>query len=377
MKEGERKPLKARMYLWGLSLLPHIGSITIKRLVAGMGSEETAFDANVEDLKAYGGLSAAKAEAVVKARSSLDLIGEWERLTQRQGVGVVTWLDRDYPQRLLEIYDPPPVLYYRGSLGCLDGPTVAIVGRRRARPRGVGWAKRLGRALGAAGITVVSGLAMGIDAAAHEASLETGKTAAVLGTGLDVVYPKYNRQLYGDIPSSGVLISPFPLGTRPQRGNFPARNRIISGLSSAVIVVEAGERSGALITAMMAVEQNRDVYAVPGDPADSGAAGPNRLIQEGAKLIMGPEDVLEELCLSGQLKLPLEEPGKGRSPEASSRAADSTTQELLRILASPLHVDEIAGMTGLPVSVINSSLVKLELAGLVEQLAAGVFQRVS
>ena len=365
------------MYLWGLSLLPHIGSITIRRLVEGMGSEEAAFHAEVEDLKTYGGISSGKAEAVVKVRSALNLAEEWNRLTQREDVELVTWLDEEYPRRLREIYDPPPVLYYRGSLGCLDGPTVAIVGRRRASPRGLGWAKRLGRALGAAGITVVSGLAMGIDAAAHEASLETGKTAAVLGTGLDVVYPKYNRQLYGDIPSSGVLISPFPLGTRPQRGNFPARNRIISGLSSAVIVVEAGERSGALITAMMAVEQNRDVYAVPGDPADSGAAGPNRLIQEGAKLIMGPEDVLEELCLSGQLKLPLEEPGKGRSPEASSRAADSTTQELLRILASPLHVDEIAGMTGLPVSVINSSLVKLELAGLVEQLAAGVFQRVS
>ncbi len=377
MKEGERKSLKARMYLWGLSLLPHIGSITIKRLVAGMGSEEAAFDANAEDLKAYGGLSAAKAEAVVKARSSLDLIGEWERLTQRQGVGVVTWLDRDYPQRLLEIYDPPPVLYYRGSLGCLDGPTVAIVGRRRASPRGLGWAKRLGRALGAAGITVVSGLALGIDAAAHAASLETGKTAAVLGTGLDIVYPRSNERLYEDIPASGVIISPFPLGTKPQPGNFPARNRIISGLSSAVIVVEAGKRSGALITAMLALEQNRDVYAVPGDPADSGAVGPNRLIQEGAKLIMGPEDVMEEMCLSGQLRLPLEKPGTGRVPKAFVETPDSRTRELLRILTRPLHVDEIAVMTGLPVSVVNSSLVELELAGLVEQLAAGFFQRVS
>ncbi|MGI6567156.1 MAG: DNA-protecting protein DprA [Firmicutes bacterium] len=369
--------MKAQMYLWGLSLLPHIGSITTRRLVEAMGSEEAAFHASLEELQAYGCLSPNQAEAVVEARSALDVAGEWERLAKRQDVGLVTWLDDNYPQRLLEIYDPPPVLYYRGAIECLAVPCVAIVGRRRASPRGLGWARRLARALGAAGITVVSGLAMGIDAAAHTACLETGRTAGVLGTGLDVVYPRCNQRLYEGIPASGVLVTPFPLGMKPQRGNFPARNRIISGLSLGVIVVEAGERSGALITAMLALEQNRDVYAVPGDPADSGAAGPNKLIQQGAKLITGPEDVLEEMCLSGQLKLPLQGPGQPRSPEVASFAGDSRAHKLLESLARPLHVDELAMMTGLPVSVINSSLVELELAGLVEELSAGVFQRVS
>ena len=368
--------MQARIYLWGLSLLPHLGSITIRRLVGGMGSEEAAFYAEVQELQAYGGLSLSKAEAVVRARSELDLMGEWDKLTRRQDVGIVTWLDENYPRRLLEIYDPPPVLYYRGSLECLNGPAVAVVGRRRASPRGLGWAKRLGRALGAAGVTVVSGLAAGVDAAAHAAALETGKTAAVLGTGLDVVYPQSNRALHEKIPSAGVIVSPFPLGTRPQRGNFPARNRIISGLSSGVIVVEAGERSGALITAMLAVEENRDVYAIPGDPADIGAAGPNWLIQQGAKLITGPEDVLEEMCLSGQLRLPLVEEEKATSSKNASPAADSCMQRLLQALVRPLHVDELAARTGLPVSVINGLLVQLELAGLVEQLSVGVFQRV-
>ena len=369
--------MKARMYLWGLSLLPHMGSITIKRLVEGMGSEEAAFHAEVEDLQAYGGLTAIRAQAVVTARSRLDLVRGWERLTQHHDLGLVTWLDEEYPPRLREIYDPPPVLYYRGSLGCLNGPAVAIVGRRRASPRGLGWAKRLGRALGAAGLTVVSWLDMGIAASAHAAALETGKIAAVLGTGIDVVYPKCNQRLYEDIPSSGVLISPFPLGTKPQRGNFPARNRIISGISNAVIVVEAAQRSGALITAMLAVEQNRDVYAVPGDPADSGAAGPNKLIQEGAKLITSPDDVLDELGLSGQLRLPLGSSERKWTPQAESETADSNAERLLRTLVRPLHVDEIAVITGLPASVVNSSLMELELAGLLEQLSAGVFQRVS
>ncbi|NMB26166.1 MAG: DNA-protecting protein DprA [Firmicutes bacterium] len=363
--------MSARMYLWGLSLLPHLGSITIRRLVKALGDESRAFWASVEELRGVAGINPAKAEAIVMARSKMDIVRDWERLNAASTLQLTTWLDKDYPWRLLEISDPPPILYYQGDLAYLDRPAVAVVGRRRASPRGLGWARRLGRDLGAAGLTVVSGLALGIDAAAHTGALETGKTAAVLGTGLDQMYPKQNRQLAQNICLEGVLVTSFPPGTPPLRGNFPARNRIISGLSIGVIVVEAAERSGSLITASMALDQNRDVYAIPGDPRDLGAAGPNQLIQEGAKLIRGAEDVLEEMRLSSQLPLPIEFPAKSKA-----EPLEGIFGKLLGCLHEPLHLDDIALRTDLPMASINSALMHLELAGLVEELARGVFQRV-
>ncbi|NMB11913.1 MAG: DNA-protecting protein DprA [Firmicutes bacterium] len=365
--------MSQQMYLWGLSLLPHLGSMTIRRLVESMGSEMAAFYASARQLQAYAGIGGEKAEAIVRTRSRLNLKSAWARLHKRHDLGLATWLDSNYPMRLKQIYDPPPVLYFQGELSCLERPAIAIVGRRRASPRGLGWSRRLGRDLAAAGITVISGLALGIDAAAHEGSLQTGKTAAVLGTGLDITYPRRNRELSWKIRQSGVLISPFPLGTPPRRGNFPARNRIISGLSIGIVVVEAGETSGALITAAMAVDQNRDVYAIPGDPSDRGAAGPNKLIQQGAKLIRGAQDVLDEMQLSCQLQLPLVESIAMKHPDRMPGSA----RRLLQCLSQPLHVDELAMMTGLPIATVNSLLVQLELAGLVEKLDIGVFQRVS
>jgi len=361
------------MYLWGLSLLPYLGSIRIKRLVHALGSESAAFHATQRQLQTTLGMNSNHARAIIDARSAMDIEKKWHDLNATEGMEIVTWLDTDYPYRLQQIADPPPVIYCQGDLACVQGPTVAIVGRRRASNRGLGWARRLGRELAQAGLTVVSGLALGIDTAAHEGSLMTGKTAAVLGTGLDVNYPKRNRQLAKDIAHSGVLITPFPPGTPPLRGNFPARNRVISGLSVGVIVVEAGKRSGALITASMALDQDRDVYAVPGDPLDSGAAGPNRLIQEGAKLIRGAEDVLDEMRLARQLPLPTLE---GFPGEEAGKAV-GPLGDLLSHLGEPLHVDELALRTGLSVSKVNSSLLRLQLIGLVEELSAGVFQRVS
>ena len=364
--------MSARMYVWGLSLLPHLGSITIKRLVKALGSEAAAFEATATELQQATGMSLARAEAIVMARSGMEITRDWERLNAQRAMQLITWLDEDYPWRLQQIADPPPVLYCQGDLTCLDAPVVAIVGRRRASPRGLGWARRLGRDLAAAGLTIISGLALGIDTAAHTGSLQTGKTAAVLGTGLDVVYPKSNLQLAQDISRLGALITSFPPGTPPLRGNFPARNRIISGLSTGVIVVEAGERSGSLITAAMALDQNRDVYAVPGDPTDSGAAGPNRLIQDGAKLIRGAQDVLDEMRLSSQLPLPMHIP----SSTQDNHPMQGILGQLFQCLSEPLHLDEIAMRTNLPIAAVNSALLRLELLGLVEQLAAGVFQRV-
>ena len=361
------------MYLWGLSLLPHLGSVTIRCLVKNMGSEIAAFNASLTQLQACPGISTEKAETIIRTRSRLDLESAWDNLQRQGDLGMITWLDSDYPMQLKQIYDPPPVLYFRGELSCLKRPTIAIVGRRRASPRGLGWSRRLGRDLAAAGITVVSGLALGIDAAAHEGSLGTGKTAAVLGTGLDITYPRRNRELSRRISQSGVLISPFPLGTPPRRGNFPARNRIISGLSLGVVVVEAGEQSGALITANMAVDQNRDVYAVPGDPADRGAAGPNKLIQQGAKLIRHAQDVLDEMQLSCQLQLPLRESISVETLDEISPSA----RRLLQCLSRPLHVDDIVIKTGLSITTVNSLLLQLELAGMVEKLDIGVFQLIS
>lgn len=375
--------MSPRMYLWGLSLLPHVGSITAKRLINVLGSEAKAFWANTRELCAAGGLSFNNAKEVVSAREQLDLALKWKVLNEefiggKNNKGLITWLDRDYPPLLHEIPDPPLVLYFWGKLECLTRPTIAIVGRRKASPRGIGWAKRLGRELASFGITIVSGLALGVDAAAHAGALETGMTAAILGSGLDRIYPRANNRLARAIPKKGVLISPFPSGTPPLRGNFPARNRIISGLSRGVIVVEAGERSGSLITASLAVEQNRDVYAVPGDPLDVGASGPNRLIQDGAKLIFGAEDVLEEMYLSRQLKLPIsQEHGKTAPSEASGISKlDKSLGRLLNCLDGPLHLDEIAVKTNLPAADVTSGLIQLELKGLVEELTKGVFQRI-
>jgi DNA processing protein len=261
---------------------------------------------------------------------------------------------------LAEIYDPPPVLYVRGELDPADVPLLSIVGTRGATAYGRMAAERLAVGVAQAGVTVVSGMAYGIDAAAHRGALDAGgRTIAVLGSGLDRIYPSQHTRLAQQIIQQGALITEFPLGTKPDARNFPQRNRIVSGLSFGTLVVEAGERSGALGTAAYAAEQGRDVMAVPGSIYSPASQGTNRLIRDGAIPITGVEDILLEL-----------EPQRGMRPMAAERIvpADDTERALLAILGDePLHIDEIARAVSLPMSVVSSGLAIMELKGMARQ----------
>jgi DNA processing protein len=279
----------------------------------------------------------------------------------------VTLLDEGYPPLLKEIIDPPLALFYQGDLAAARGRTaLALVGSRRASPYGLNAARHLASALAAAGATIVSGLASGIDAAAHQATLDAGGTTiAVLGTGLDVIYPKGHRRLFRAIADRGLILTEFGPGTPPLKQHFPIRNRIISGLSHATLVIEATSRSGSLITARLAAEQGRDVYAVPGPIFAPGSEGTNRLIQYGAKLIHEADDALCEL--PGGLVAPREATGTPPSPLAEVLAAFR--------LEEAVHVDAAALSLRVPVSSLAEPLLQLELEGWVRAVGGGRYVR--
>jgi DNA processing protein len=308
------------------------------------------------------GLDRRSISNLLMARKSMDLAGELDRLEQA-GVHVLTWDSEDYPINLRNIYDPPPVIYVKGELLPEDDWAVAMVGTRHATVYGKEAARHLATGLAQNGVTVVSGLAAGIDAVAHQAALEAGgRTLAVLGSGVDVIYPEQNRRLAEQLVQQGALISEYPLGTKPERTNFPPRNRLISGLSLGTVVVEAGARSGALITADFATEQGRDVFAVPGSIFQRSCEGANRLIRDGAKPVLVVEDVLEELNLAQVTQ------------QAEVRATVPTTPTERAVLdllgAEPVHVDELGRSADLPAPVVSSTLALLELKGLARQVSS-------
>ena len=281
-----------------------------------------------------------------------------------RGVGIICLQDPVYPPALREIPDPPPLLFYRGDPGCLDNRCVAVVGSRAATVYGREIAFALGRDLAGAGVTVVSGVALGIDGQAHQGALSAaGPTAGVLGCGVDVVYPRTHGELYRMISEGGVLLSEYPCGTRPDGFRFPARNRIIAGLAAAVVVVEATGKSGSLITARLALDQGREVFAVPGRVDSARSDGCHRLIRQGALLIRNGHDVITALGW-----------GEGESEPATggeTGPADSVTVEEQRVLAAldayPVDIDTLARKTGLESSRLLDLLLRLELAGLVRQ----------
>lgn len=355
-----------RLYWIGFNRVTGIGPARLQALLDAFGDVESAWNASPADLEAV--LGPAAAQALVRARGELDLQAEWTRI-EALGVQVLTWADPDYPERLLEIDSPPPVLYLRGRLVPQDRWAVAVVGTRRPTPYGVSVARELATALAASGVTVVSGMARGIDGVAHRAALEAGgRTLAVLGSGLDQVYPPEHRRLAEEIAESGAVLSDYPLGTRPEPKNFPPRNRLISGLSLAVVVVEAGEGSGALITADFAAEQGREVFAVPGSIHSPASRGTNRLIEAGARPMLEPEQVLEALNLDA---LARQEQVEERLPE------DETERRLLLAMsADPVHVDELTVRTGLPVDQVSATLALLELKGRVRQVGGMHYVRV-
>jgi DNA processing protein len=280
---------------------------------------------------------------------------------------VVTLVDDEYPPMLKEIVDPPLVLHVRGDRTLLLRIGIAVVGSRRATPYGINAAAQLASQLAAAGLVIVSGLARGIDAAAHQAALDAhGPTVAVLGTGIDVVYPRGNARLFRRIESEGLIVSEFPPGTPPRPENFPIRNRVISGLSRGTVIVEATRRSGSLITARMAAEQGRDVFAVPGSIFSAGSEGTHRLIQYGAKLVHDANDVLEEL------------PGGLRILQQEELQPESPLQEVLAALSKEegAHIDALAARLRRTPATVAESLLQLELGGWIRALPGARYVRV-
>ena len=346
-------------YWVGFSLIPGIGRVRFTQLENYFGNLEDAWKASPANLK-HTGLDSSSINAITHWRPRISLAAEIEKL-DRYKVKALTYHDDDYPARLKEIYDFPPVLYLRGSLLPQDEWCLAVVGTRRATVYGRQVTEEIVADLVQNKITIVSGLAKGIDTVAHNSALEAdGRSIAIFACGLDTVYPAENTNLARRIMQQGALISEYPLGTRPRAENFPRRNRIMSGLSLGVLITEAGETSGALITANMALEQNREVLAVPGSILSPVSKGTNHLIQEGAKLVRDYTDILEELNLTAvaqQIEM------KELMP-----ATDTESLLLKQLAAEPVHIDEICRSTALPISTVSSTLAMMELKGLVRQV---------
>ena len=346
-------------YWVGFSRMPGIGRVKISQLLEHFSTLEHAWKASTGELR-KAGLDSKSADTIVNMRPRISLDAEMESL-KRYKVKVLTCGSATYPQRLREIYDYPPVLYVRGNPLPEDETCLAVVGTRRATVYGRQVTEEIVSDLARNKVTIVSGLAKGIDSIAHRAALEAGgRTIAVFACGLDIVYPAENANLAREIMEHGALISEYPLGIRPKADNFPRRNRIMSGLSLGVLVVEAGESSGALITANQALEQNRDVFAVPGSILSPASRGTNHLIQEGAKLVRNHVDILEELNLAmvaQQLEM------KEILP------ADENESLLLKQLsAEPTHIDEVCRHSRLTPALVSSTLTMMELKGMVKQV---------
>jgi len=347
-------------YWIALTRVPGIGPSRLAALLKVVGSVENAWQAPIQALR-EARLDRSTIEALLNARRTVDPARELERV-QRAGVTVLTVEHPAYPDALRNVERAPAVLYVRGTLLPQDELAVAIVGTRHASAYGREVAHRLASELARGGVTVVSGLALGIDAVAHRAALEAGgRTLAVLGSGVDEIWPSQNRMLGEEITRAGALLSDYPLGTRPEARNFPPRNRIVSALSRAVVVVEAGSRSGALITAQFAASQGRDVYAVPGNILNAGSAGCNALIRDGAIALTGVDDLLNALHVEHV-----------RMEQTVREEVKPTAQEAILLKAvgrEPRYIDDIVRATNIPSAVVSGMLAILEMKGLVRQTA--------
>jgi DNA processing protein len=346
-------------YWVAFSGIAGVGRVRISQLKEHFGSLQDAWKAPQGKLR-QAGLESRSVDALLSIRSKISLDVEMEKL-EHYRVKPLICDDPLYPARLKQIYDYPPVLYVRGKLPAQDEPCLAIVGTRRPTVYGRQVTEEIVADLARSGLTIVSGLARGIDSVAHRTTLDAGgKTMAVLGSGPDIVYPGENIKLAQTIMEEGALVSEYPLGVKPRAENFPLRNRIMSGLSLGVLVVEAGEKSGALITAHQAAEQNREVFAIPGNILSPVSQGTNRLIQEGAKLVRNYADILQELNLTIVVR------------QAEIREfcpADEFESAILKQLTSePIHIDEICRQSGLAMPEASSTLAMLELKGIATQV---------
>lgn len=364
-----RKDQNDLIYLNALNRISPLGPKRIAFLLEHFKSARSAWEAPLTALKDMPDLQGS-AEQIDRERKKIDPGREWDAL-QRLQIGCVSFQCPQYPSLLKQIPFPPPLLYYRGNLQAMDRPTVAIVGSRRCTFYGKEVAAGLAAELASAGVGIISGMALGIDTAAHRGALESGGyTAAVLGCGVDKCYPPQNADLMKQIAAEGAVISEFPAGTEPVAANFPRRNRIISGLSLGTVVVEATAKSGAIITANYALEQNREVFAVPGNVGSPYSRGCHRLIKEGAKLVESASDIIEELYIDSSAGEQL-----SFGPESPELTEEEKTL-LAQIPYQPLHIDTIIRLSGTSPAAVNTLLLSLELKKQIRQTPGKYFCRI-
>lgn len=354
-------------YWLGFHLIPSIGAARISRLIEAFGGLDVAWEA---DFPAFrdAGINEKAANALIEYRKEINLEREWERV-ERSGATMLTLADDHYPRLLREIPSPPPVIYIKGEIQPEDETAIGVVGTRRATRYGQEMTRRLSSGLAAAGVAIVSGLARGVDGIAHSEAIEAGgRTLAVLGCGVDQLYPPEHRKLSEQVIENGALVSEFPIGTRPEARNFPIRNRLISGMSLGVLVVEAPRKSGALITSTFAADQGRTVFAVPGSAMSSASEGTLQLLRDGAALAATVDDVLQELNLERR-HAAIE--NRRLLPDASG----DERRILQTIEGEPRHIDEIAIDTGINISQLSAMLLQMQLKGLVRDTGGQHYAR--
>jgi DNA processing protein len=366
-------------YWLALRLIENIGNVGLKNLIQVFGSAQAVFNASETNLARVAQITGKTARRIKKFHEWQAVDKEIE-LADKFNVSIVTLKDSSYPKALLNIYDPPPLLYVKGNL-IKEDVNVAVIGSRMASAYGKFMTERLSRELALNGVTVVSGMARGVDSAAHTGAIAGGgRTIAVLGSGIDVIYPPENKKLFEKISANGAVITEFPFNTPPRGINFPARNRIISGISLGVVVVEANEKSGSLITARLGLEQGKEIFAIPGSIDSPGSKGTHKLLRDGAKLVENVNDILEEILPLAAINMQDRKPGEEQQekPEVqSTKSSDRPNIDNLRteeatilklIGNSPIYSDNIITDSGYQSREVLSILLSLELKGYIEQL---------
>jgi DNA processing protein len=371
--------LDASLDWLSLAMTPGIGSRLTGKLLRQFGSPEGIFRASLTELEACR-LPSAPAHAIQSRHAHKDAEQELTRI-RNLGCRLLNWDEPEYPQRLLEIYDPPPLLYVRGDASVLNTYSISMVGTRRPTPYGNQVAERLGRDLAERGLTIVSGMARGVDSSAHQGACRASRGAAVgvLGTGVDVIYPKENRKLFGEVEKRGALISEFPLGTHPAPENFPVRNRIVAGMSLGVVVVQGAQYSGSLITARLGMEFGREVYGVPGNITADVSFAPNQLIKQGAKLVTSWEDVVEELPTEVRAELfPVETTTREERASLFVEGLSPLEKKIFGLLSvdEAVHVDELVEKSELTSSEVLAALCEMEMKGIARQMPGKQFVKV-
>ena len=348
-----------KKYWLGLNKIKGIGPIKMSKLLKAFNSPKNIWTASRKELKKVNGIGKL-AKKIVDQRKKINLNTLTVKL-KKKNISFKILNDKDYPELLKNIYDPPPVIYYKKKFN-VNSPAIAVVGSRRCTKYGRRTARKISFELAQRGITVISGMARGIDSSAHKGAVDAGgKTVAVLGSGVDIIYPPENKNLYNEICENGAVISEFPPGIKPLSGNFPRRNRIISGLSLGTVVIEASKQSGSLITANLALEQGREVFAIPGNINRNSSKGTNNLIKSGAKIVTKTEDILEELYISQDNN---SVSGKIQYPKLSK-----AEEKMINFFQkkNTFHINELIELSNMTGGDVNSILLKLELKGFIER----------